>query len=106
MTIQGALQKWIRSQTGTSLDFNGDMLAYLASEGFSVGTYNERLYLFLKSELGSSVGNLSDLQQQFAKSLGFDRWSTITNFAGGSNNYIFNDNNNFVFNNGNNFIFN
>lgn len=99
------LQIWLRSQTGTSLDFNGDMLAFLSLQGYNTGDYNERLYLYLNDQMAQVGGGLSGVQALFAQELGFDSWDSVTSLSV-EKDYYFNDGNNFFFNDGNNFVFN
>lgn len=105
MSNQGQLQAWLRGQTGTALDFNGDMLAFLSQEGYTTGTYNERLYLYLKDILALDGGfTLNGLQEQFANAYGFDSWGSVTALSANQN-FSFYDGNNFIFYDGNDFVF-
>jgi len=106
VTNNGALQAWLRSRTGTSFDFNGDMLSFLSLQGYTVGQYNERLYLYLRDILGYTGNDfvLSDLQQQFAQAYGFENWDAVTSLSENVN-FMFADGSNFFFVDGNDFVF-
>lgn len=77
MSQQGLLQQSIRDITGTALDFNGDWLALMASDGIETGTFNERLLAWINSTLGESYIALPEAQQAFALDQGYESWSSM-----------------------------
>lgn len=105
-TNQGELQKWLRSQTGSASDFNGDLMAYFKLEGFDT-TFGITgcLYKYLKAQL-SLVGDyaLPDLQYRFARAQGKDNWNSVVSLVLSSD-FLFVDNTNFFFADGTNFTF-
>ncbi len=81
-TNQGLLQEWLRGQTGKALDFNGDMLAFLKSKGYSTSLgLNGALIKYLKAQLSLTNNeniSLNDLQYRFAISKGVPNWNGVT----------------------------
>lgn len=77
-TNQGDLQNSVRAITGTASDYNSDWLALFDQQGISAGEFNGRFVEWLQGETGSSGTNISGLKQEYAESLGFDRWGSIT----------------------------
>lgn len=90
-TNQGKLQAWLRSQTGSNSDFNGDMLIYLKSLGYDTTLgYNGCLLKFLKTELGftNQEVSLNDMMALYAEYQGKVDWSGVVNLVTGSFNIL------------------
>lgn len=87
--------------------YDTNNFVFIDEIGYSEGiTFNEKLYLYLQEQLNVVGDNLTltDLQNGFAKLLGFDRWQEIT-LLSGNKNFSFTDGNNFIFYDTTNFNF-
>lgn len=70
----------VRAETGTAHGWNGDWLALFAADGFSTGTFNERMLAWINDYLGTSYANLPDAQNAFAVDQGFTNWNSMDTF--------------------------
>lgn len=57
---------------------NGYYMQAFTEEGITDGSFNGRFIAYLKNRLSSSDGNINNLKQALALSLGFDNWNSIT----------------------------
>ncbi|MVB00064.1 hypothetical protein GN330_22695 [Nitratireductor sp. CAU 1489] len=77
MSQQGGLQKRFRETAGTSLDWNGDMMA--ASRFFtadSSGDANAHLFRLCKAATNSTATDLPGQLQAYADMFGAANWSS------------------------------
>lgn len=85
MSNQGSVQQSVRDRSGSTanLDWNGDWHALWDAEEVANGTFNERMLVWINTELGASHPNLPGAMQAYAESLGFYNWSSMTAIGAG-----------------------
>ena len=77
--LQGARQAAVRTDTGTALDYNSDMLTLMKSDlSVTSGDYNSLLIQWLQFKLSSASTSLHALMQEAANDRGVDTWQEIT----------------------------
>ncbi|HWU63563.1 MAG TPA: hypothetical protein VN112_16210 [Ensifer sp.] len=82
MSNQGDLQQWVRDQTGTAYDYNGDWLSLFDQAGVAAGDFNGRMLAWLNAQLGTSYSNINDAQNAYAISCGVTNWSSLAQIVG------------------------
>jgi hypothetical protein len=80
---QGDRHQSVRTETGTSLTYNGDWMALFDQASIPTGPFNGRLLAWINSQLSSSYTSLPQAQQAYAVSLGLTSWGQIGVFSPG-----------------------
>lgn len=78
MSNQGDLHQWVRDQTGTTLDYNGDWHALFDQSAIPAGDLNGRMLSWLNAQLGVTYDNLPGAQNAYAISCGVDNWNSLS----------------------------
>lgn len=66
-----------RAISGTSLNYNSDWLAAALAEGAVETDFNGTIIQWLQQVIPSSNGNINELLQEYAESLGFNSWDDV-----------------------------
>jgi len=75
MSNQGLVQADLRTITGTQGTYDEDWMAYLAIQGYSVGTLNERMYQWLGSF--GFLGSMPERKSRYATYMGATNWDSV-----------------------------
>lgn len=85
MTTQSDRQLSVEAVTGTKWTYNGDWCALFDLDGIPPGDFNERLLIWINSQLGSSFTEINGAMSAYAQSQGYSSWGAMGSFnaAGG-----------------------
>jgi hypothetical protein len=82
MTNQGALQQSVRNITGTSLDYNGDLLSLIVANGIAITDFNGSLKRWIDSAiLGETHYGIDGSMQALAVAHSRYNWSSMDTIA-------------------------
>jgi hypothetical protein len=91
MSNQEKRQQSVRAVTGTAYFYEDDWHALFDQDGIADGVFNDRLLLWINSQLSTSYQFLGDAMQAFAVDQGYINWSSMGDFALGSADPSFED---------------
>jgi hypothetical protein len=82
MTNQGALQQSVRNITGTTLDYNGDLLSLIVANGITITNFNGALNEWInESILGETHYGIIGSMQALAIAHSRHNWSSMNTIA-------------------------
>lgn len=81
MSNQSLRQASVRAVTGTAYHYEGDWLALFDAQSVTAGTFNDRMRVWLNSQMGTSYQFLSDAMHAYAVFQGFTSWDEMGTFT-------------------------
>ena len=76
-TNQEGRHESFRAISGTSGNYNSDWLAAINADGITTSNINSAIIEWLQQRIPSTKTNINELQQEYAKSIGFNSWNDI-----------------------------
>jgi hypothetical protein len=83
MSNQEKRQQSVRAVTGTAYAYNDDWMALFTAAGITTGVYNERLLVWINTQLGSAYTTLPDAMKAFAVRQERASWDEMGTFSTG-----------------------
>jgi len=84
-TNQGKRQASFRAISGTTFDYNGDLIAAVAAEGITATGYNGSLIAWLQSAIPSTNTEINGLKAEYATLFGASSWNELGYFIPSKN---------------------
>jgi hypothetical protein len=83
MSNQEKRQQSVRAVTGTAYAYNDDWMALFTAAGITTGVYNERLLVWINTQLGTAYTTLPDAMKAFAVRQERASWDEMGTFSTG-----------------------